>query len=211
MFGWFKKQKAEEVQKPVAPEVLGLRLGGAFELDDLRLKIIEPSLTIEGASRTQIIKAVGEVKLDNQSRLVRFYTDDEGYVQILQNGTSEADIVEVKLWYFYESKPIDTDKQWEELLATGVVQPSQTLEGNQFEKVWENVRPVPMTETTWDQSGNITKTDQFVMVYEREAQDDLFESLVVSAEEIVVNNQLERCVVTSTGINLTPTDFALIS
>lgn len=211
MFGWFKKQKDEKPQAPQAPEVIGLRLGGAFELDDLRLKIIEPSLVIEGAARTQIIKAVGEVKLDNQTRLLRYYTDDEGYLQILQHGNQEADIEEVKLWYFYESKPIDTDAQWQSLLDNDVVQSYKELEGHRFSKVWDNIRPVPMTEITWDQSGNITTTDQFVMVYEREAETDLFESLLVSAEESIVNNQHVRSVVTSTGINLTPTDFTLIS
>ena len=99
MFGWFKKQKDEKPLAPQAPEVIGLRLGGAFELDDLKLKIIEPSLVIEGAARTQIIKAVGEVKLDNQTRLLRYYTDDEGYLQILQHGNQEADIEEVKLFF----------------------------------------------------------------------------------------------------------------
>ena len=87
----------------------------------------------------------------------------------------------------------------------------KTLEEQVFTKVWENTRPVPMTETTWDQSGNMTTTDQFVMVYERQVSDDLFESLLVSGEETIVNNQHDRSVVTSTGINLTPTDFTLIS
>ncbi|MGB1321581.1 MAG: YjfK family protein [Vibrio gallaecicus] len=211
MFGWFKKQKEEKPQLPQAPEVLGLRLGGAFELDDLKLKIIEPNLIIEGAARTQIIKAVGEVKLDNQSRLLRYYTDDEGYLQVLQHGKDESGIEEVKLWYFYESKPIDTQTQWQTALDNDVVMAEKTLEDQVFTKVWENSRPVPMTETTWDQSGNMTTTDQFVMVYEREASEDLFESLLISAEEAIVNNQHERCIVTSTGINLMPTDFTLIS
>ncbi|MFA0568114.1 YjfK family protein [Vibrio gallaecicus] len=211
MFGWFKKQKEEKPQRSQAPEVLGLRLGGAFELDDLKLKIIEPDLTIEGAARTQIIKAVGEVKLDSQSRLLRYYTDDEGFLQILQHGTDESGVEEVKLWYFYESKPIDTQARWQAVLDNEIVTAEKTLEEQVFTKVWENTRPVPMTETTWDQSGNMTTTDQFVMVYERQVSDDLFESLLVSGEETIVNNQHDRSVVTSTGINLTPTDFTLIS
>lgn len=210
MFDWFKKKKPEEPQKPLPPEVLGLRLGGAFELDDLKFKIIEPSLIIEGAARTHLIKAVGEVQLDSQSRLIRYYTDDDGYIQILQEGNTDADIVEVKLWYFYESKPVDTQAQWDQWLNHDIVQSSWSLEGHHFDKVWENIKPVPMTETTWDQDGNTSITDQFVMVYEREAEENLHESLLVCGEEVINNNRAERCVVISTGVHLSPTDFKLM-
>ncbi len=52
MFDWFKKKKTPETPLPHSPEILGLRLGGAFELDDLKLRLIEPDLIIEGAART---------------------------------------------------------------------------------------------------------------------------------------------------------------
>ncbi|MCG7496403.1 YjfK family protein [Vibrio sp. Of7-15] len=210
MFDWFKKKEPTEPSKPQSPEVLGLRLGGAFELDDLKLKIIEPSLIIEGAARTHLIKAVGEVQLDSQSRLIRYYTDDDGYIQILQQGNTDADVVEVKLWYFYETKPVDTQEQWDQWINHDIVQSKWELEGHQFNKVWENIKPVPMTETTWDQDGNTSITDQFVMIYDREADTNLYESLLVCGEEVIENNRAERCIVLSTGIDLSPTDFKLM-
>ncbi|UXI03148.1 YjfK family protein [Photobacterium sp. TY1-4] len=209
MFNWFKKKNVEP-QQPDAPEILGLRLGGAFELDDLKLRLIEPDLIIEGAARTQLIKAVGEVLLDEQTRLLRYYTDDDGFVQVLTHGTGDSDVSEVKLYYFYDSKPIDTDTAWEHLLNDQLVQPHWELEGHTFDKVWENTRPVVMTEKTWQENGTITETDQFVMIYDRSIGNDIFESLFVAGEEKIIHHRAERALVLSTGMNLTPTDFKLI-
>ncbi|MEH6531768.1 MAG: YjfK family protein [Photobacterium frigidiphilum] len=210
MFNWFKKKTTPEVSVPKSPEILGLRLGGAFELDDLKLRLIEPDLVIEGASRTQLIKAVGVVQLDEQTRLIRYYTDDEGFIQVLTQGETEADVSEVKLYYFYDTKPIDTESEWKHLLHNQIVQPTWELEGYTFDKVWDNSKPVAMTEKTWLENGSISETDQFVMIYEREVGNDIFESVLVSGEEKIIHNRAERCLSTSTGINLSPTDFKLI-
>lgn len=210
MFDWFKKKTNTPPPVEKGPEILGLRLGGAFELDDLKLKLIEPLLTIEGAARTQLIKAVGEIQLDEQTRLIRYYTDDDGFIQVLTHGDSEADVSEVKLYYFYESQPIDTPAQWRQLLDHKIVQPQWELDGQVFDKVWDNSRPVAMTEKTWLENGSITQTDQFVMIYERDCGEDQFESLLVAGEEKIYQNQAERSLATSTGFNLLPTDFTLI-
>ncbi|WP_413285107.1 YjfK family protein [Vibrio sp. MA40-2] len=208
MFDWFKKkQQAEPVR---SPEVLGFRLGGAVELDDLKFRLIEPDLTIEGAARTQLIKAVGQVELDQQTRLLRFYTDDDGYFQVLQNGTTDADVMEVKLVYFYQTKPIDTEQQWENWLATELLLANQMLDGQEFYKAWDNERPVAMTEKTWFEDGSVSETDQFVMVYEREINAELFEGLQLIAEEKLENNQLQRSVVFSTSVDVSPTDFNIV-
>lgn len=209
MFSWLKK-KIENAPPPtqdLPPEVIGLRLGGAIELDDLKFRLMEPFLTIEQATRTQLIKAVGEVKLDAQTRLLRFYTDDDAYVQVLQSGSTDADVTEVKLFYFFETKPIDTQASWDDTLKNKIVQPECTLNGFTFEKVWDNVHPVAMTEKTWAEDGSTSTTDQFVMVYERQAGEDVFESLLVSAEEVILDGRAERCIVLSTGVTLSQTDF----
>ncbi|WP_036830364.1 DUF2491 family protein, partial [Photobacterium sanctipauli] len=145
-----------------------------------KLRLIEPDLIIEGAARTQLIKAVGEVKLDEQTRLLRYYTDDDGFIQVLLHGESEADISEVKLYYFYETKPIDSQDQWQQLLDNTLVQDNWQLEGHDFAKAWDNTRPVAMTEKTWHENGKVSETDQFVMIYEREAADNQFEFLLVA-------------------------------
>lgn len=84
MFSKLFKKKAPE--KPKVPEVMGLYLGGSFELDNLKLSLLEPSLTIEGAARSQLIQAVGEAPLDTGGTLLRFYTDDDAFLQVVLDG-----------------------------------------------------------------------------------------------------------------------------
>ncbi len=210
MFDWFKKKTEAQPEQPSAPEILGLRLGGAFELDDLKFRMFEPHLTIEGASRTQLIQAVGEVQLDHQTKLLRYYTDDDGYLQVLLQGEGDSGVAEVKLFYFYETKPIDVNATWDRWIEQDLVQPSQQLEGHQFHKVWDNDKPVAMTEKTYHSNGTVSETDQFIMLYERDAAPDVAESLLISCEESIEKGTVERCVTFITGINVSPTDFSVI-
>lgn len=212
MFDWFKKKTAPAPTLPNTPEVLGLRLGGVVEFDDLALRLIEPHVIFEGAARSQIIQAVGEVTLDDNSRLLRFYTDDEGFIQVLQQGgTEDSHVIDVKLWYFYQTQAVDTQSNWDDLLQNGIVRSEWSLEGETFDKVWHNERPVAMTEKTWNAGTQYpSETDQFIMLYQRQVNDSLDEFVMISAEEKLIFNEQERALVISTGINLTPTDFKVI-
>ena len=64
--------KKEVVTKPKAPEIMGLYLGGSFELDPLKLRLIEPELMIEKAASQHLIQAVGEVNLDTVAKFCAF-------------------------------------------------------------------------------------------------------------------------------------------
>ncbi|WP_154140156.1 YjfK family protein [Photobacterium damselae] len=213
MLNWIKSKLSppeETLAKLDIPEVLGLRLGGAFEIDKLFLQLIEPNLTIEHAAVTQLIQAVGEVKLDDHTRLLRFYTDDDGFIQILQHGTTDADVSEVRMFYFYESKPIDTKRKWEHLLSHDLIQKCWELDDQSFKKAWDNDRPVAMVEHTWYKDGSKDQTDQFVMIFERKLDNGQYEGLMACAEEKIINNNIERSLITSTSFELTPTSFTVI-
>ncbi len=213
MFSKFFKK--EEKAKPAAPEIMGLRLGGAFELDTLKLRLIEPHLIIEGAAKTQLIQAVGMVKLDQSSTMLRFYTDDDSFVQVILNGgMTENHIEDVKLWYFYETKSVSSDSDWNRLLDGEISQPTYSLEGHAFDRVWddvgENSPPIAMTETTYAEDEGKSDTDQFMMLYERNISEDLDEYVIVSGEEKIIDYRADRCLVISTGFNLRSEDITII-
>ena len=204
----------EQDKKPKAPEIMGLYLGGSFELDALKLKLIEPQLTIEGAANQHIIQAVGEVHLDSGGKILRFYTDDDAFLQvILDGGDTESHITDVKLWYFYNTKTIGNDSQWQTALSTGISQPEYSLDGQSFTRVWDAVGeespPVAMTEKTFELDGDTSETDQFIMLYERPLGNDQFETLLVSGEEKRINNNFDRCLVISTGFDIEPADITI--
>ncbi|MGS2721930.1 YjfK family protein [Paraglaciecola aestuariivivens] len=213
MFSKFfgKKDQAPQVK---APEIMGLYLGGSFELDPLKLRLIEPQLMIEKAASQHIIQAVGEVHLDTGGKILRFYTDDDAFLQVvLDGGDTENHITDVKLWYFYQTKTIGSETQWKDTIAQQVSKPSYQLEEHQYQRVWDAVGdespPVAMTEQTYEEDGDISETDQFVMLYERQLADDLNETLLVSAEEKLINNNFDRCLVISTGFDIAQADIRI--
>lgn len=206
--------KKSTPKKPKAPEIMGLYLGGSFELDHLKLSLLEPELTIDSAARSQLIQAVGEAHLDTGGSMLRFYTDDDAFLQVvLDGGTSENHITDVKLWHFYDTQTIGNEAQWQTCLNTMISQPTYTLEGKVFTRVWEAVGsespPVAVTETTYEEDGDVSKTDQFMMLYERPLDNDRVETLLVVGEEKQVGNNLDRCLVISTGFDIQPADITI--
>jgi hypothetical protein len=210
MFNFFKKKTppAPSINKP---EVMGLCIGSSFDIDKLSFQLILGELVIAGIADTQLIQAAGRVDLGS-STLLRFYTDDEAWLQVVCEGEeSEEYIVDVTLFHYYDTLNVDAS-QWDELLKHKIGAPSYSLEGHEYQRVWTSTStyhpPVAMQEKTYDQSNNIDETDQFVMLFERELSDGSFEQLYLSGEEIVNdNNQLERCLVISTGVKLAPTQI----
>ncbi|MFT4993204.1 MAG: hypothetical protein ACI965_000222 [Paraglaciecola sp.] len=208
----FGKKKPENKAK--APEIMGLYLGGSFELDPLKLKLIQPHLVIDSAASHHLIQAVGEVHLDTGGKILRFYTDDDAYLQVvLDGGDTENHISDVKLWYFYETKTIGSDSQWQKMLKSGISQPTYTIDDYEYQRVWDAVGeespPVAMTEKTYEEDGDTSETDQFVMLYERLIDEDNVETLIVSGEEKLVNNNFDRCRVISTGFNIQQADITI--
>ncbi|MCC2614924.1 YjfK family protein [Aestuariibacter halophilus] len=199
---------------PKAPEIMGLYLGGSFELDPLRLRLLEPQLTIEGAADKHVIQAVGEVDLDTGGKILRFYTDDDAFLQVvLDGGMDQSNITDVKLWYFFDTQTVGSDQQWQSLLNAGISSPDYRLDDITFHRVWDAVGeqspPVAMREKTYETDGDISETDQFVMLYERPVGDNMTEALLVCGEEKLVGNNLDRCLVRSTGFDLRPSDIRI--
>ena len=206
LFG--KKKETFSIDKP---NIMGLCVGSSFDLDMLSFQLILSELVISSVADTQLIQAAGKVDLGSTT-LFRFYTDDEAWLQVVcEGGTGQEDIVDVTLFHYYDTLNVDQHR-WNTLLDREIGTPTYTLEGNLYHRVWTSVSeyhpPVAMQEKTYDESNEASETDQFVMLFERELSDGTFEQLYLSAEETLNdNNQLERCLVISTGIKLTPTQI----
>jgi hypothetical protein len=206
--------KKDTAKTPKAPEIMGLYLGGSFQIDPLKLKLIEPSLIIDSPASSHIIQAVGEVNLDSGGKILRFYTDDDAFLQVvLDGGMTENHITDVKLWYFYDTKTVGSDSQWQQLLKNDISQPQYGLEGQSYQRVWDAVGdispPVAMTEKTYEEDADVSETDQFVMLYERALEDNNVEALLVSGEEKLVGQNLDRCLVISSGFNIEQADITI--
>lgn len=206
-------RQAEEV-KPSAPEIMGLYLGGSFEIDALKLKLIQPELIIDNAASQHLIQAVGEAHLDTGGKILRFYTDDDAFLQVvLDGGDTENHITDVKLWYFHDTQTVGNEQEWKQQLKQGISVPEYTIESQSYQRVWNGVSdlspPVAMTEKTWEEDGDTSETDQFVMLYERPLNNQEFEFIMVSGEEKIVGNNADRCIVISSGFNIEAADIRI--
>lgn len=213
MFNSFFKNKPKENPLADTPSIMGLRLGGSFEIDPLLIKMIQGCLIIDGAESTYIIKASGIASLDG-SWIFRFYTDDDAFIQVItEGGKAEEHVVDVKLFHFYDTQDVSSQELWDELLYKKIGNETYELEGHTFHRVWTSVgdyhNPVYVQEKTYDSEGDSSVTDQFIMLFERPISDGNTESLFLSAEETQENGNLTRCLVLSTGITLTPSQLTV--
>jgi hypothetical protein len=210
MFNFFKK-KPPPVPSINKPEVMGLCVGSSFDIDKLAFQLILEELVISGIADTQLIQGAGRVDLGS-SVLLRFYTDDEAWLQVVcEGGELEENIVDVTLFHYYDTLHVNA-AEWDDMLANKIGAPTYSLEGREYERVWTSIAtyhpPVAMQEKTFDDTNDISETDQFVMLFERALNDGSFEQLYLSGEESLNdNNQLERCLVISTGVKLTSTQI----
>ena len=214
VFDFFKKKNKTESQMQL-PEIMGLHLGGSFEVDSLLLRLIDDKLVTNGIAPTQIIEAAGLVELDGNF-IFRFYTDDDAFLQVVADGgKTENDVIDVKLFHFFSTDAINSQSTWDQLLEHDMGGGEYQFEGNSYRRVWESLDsrhpPVHMHETTYADLGkDVSNTDQFTMLYERVISDELVESLFLSAEEKMVSDtQLDRCLVISTGISLMPSQLTI--
>ncbi|GLR71921.1 YjfK family protein [Agaribacter marinus] len=210
MFNLFKKKQVDKpsIQKP---EVMGLCIGSSFDIDKLSFQLILDQLVIKDVADTQLIQAAGKVDLGS-SILLRFYTDDEAWLQVVcEGGVAEENVVDVTLFHYFDTLHVNTS-EWNTLLNQKIGVPVYVFEGHEYQRVWTSTTeyhpPVAMQEETFDETNEISKTDQFVMLFERELGDGSFEQLYLSGEETLNDsNQLEHCLVISTGIKLSPTQI----
>ncbi|MDU0113842.1 YjfK family protein [Psychrosphaera aquimarina] len=207
-----KKEKVNPLDN--APSIMGLRIGGSFDIDPLLLRLTEGELTISGCAPTQIIQAAGIVDLDG-TWVYRFYTDDEAYLQVItEGGQNDEHVVDVKLFHFYDTQDIESKPLWDEILNTKIGTPTYQLESQTFERVWTSAsdyhNPVHMAEKTFDETGESSETDQFTMLFERPISGNNTESLFISAEEKLEEaGYLSRCLVISTGISISSAQITI--
>ena len=79
-----------------------------------------------------------------------------------------------------------------------------------FGMLWvKNHHRLPLPKKTWEEDGDVSETDQFMMLYEREIDNDRTESLLVAGEEKIVGANADRCLVISTGFDIQPSDIRI--
>ena len=117
------------------------------------------------------------------------------------------------LFHFYDTQDVPTQAIWDSLLNDKIGAATYQLEGHSFNRVWTSAsdyhNPVHVEERTYDETGESSTTDQFIMLFERPISENDTESLFLSAEESIEEGNITRCFVLSTGITLSPSQLSV--
>lgn len=212
-FDFFKKKK-----KPSLPAPLNLRLGGAAELDLLPFQMMREQLHFNLPEGAQTIEAIGFIDLGAGASISRFYTADDGFIQVSTTGGYKTEnIDDIKLFMFEKTHNISSQKGadlWASESGT-IGRPEFILEGTVYNRVWDagvsgKIEPVKLTETvhTREEGAEPYEVDHLAMLYQRqipgtERFEYLFSSLEFTSED-------EATAVVSLGIDLDLTSMSIM-
>ena len=210
IFDWLKSQKDDKESKIAVPSPLNLRVGCAVELDFLPWKMLGEQLHCALPEGLQIIEAAGFVDLGAGASLCRFYTSDDGFIQISTTGGYEAQhIDDIKFFVFTQTHNIASQSGvnlW--VSDDGLIGKRQfQLDDTIYQRVWDEavpdvIEPVRFTETVHNRDSAIATydVDHLAMLYQRSVSDDLrCEYLLASLE---FSGEDEATAVVSLGIDL---------
>ena len=215
IFDFFKKKKEK---KTTLPTPLNLRMGGAAELDLLPFQLIRDKLHFNLPEGAQTIEAAGFIDLGAGASISRFYTADDGFIQISTTGGYETqNIDDIKLFMFEQTHNIASQKGadlWASESGT-IGRPEFILENTVYDRVWDaevsgKIEPVKLTETvhTREAGAEPYEVDHLAMLYQRQVPEtDRYEYLLASLEFTCED---EATAVVSLGIDLDLTSMSIM-
>lgn len=210
IFDWLKSDKDDKNSKTVMPSPLNLRLGSAVELDLLPLQVIREQLRCTLPEGAQIIEAAGFIDLGAGASLCRFYTSDDGFIQISTKcGYKNQHIDDIKFFIFTQTHNTTSQSGVDVWVSEkGLIGKAQfQLEETIYQRVWDDmvpgaIEPVSFTETVHNRDSSVATydVDHLAMLYQRPVSDgDRYEYLLASLE---FSGEDEATAVVSLGFDL---------
>ncbi len=212
IFDFFKKKKEEYA----LPAPLNLRLGGAVLLDLLPFQLIKDNLHFNLPEGAQTIEAVGFIDLGGGAAISRFYTADDGFIQISSTGGYETqNIDDIKLFMFEQTHNITSQRGVDLWVSdSGTIgRPEFILENTLYKRVWDKevsgrIEPVKLTEVVHTKEEGSYEVDHLAMLYQQViAGSERYEYLLSSLE---FTSEDEATAVVSLGIDLDLTSMDIM-
>ncbi len=207
IFDWFKSKKEDSVS---LPSPLNLRLGSAVELDLLPFQMMREKLGFTLPEGLQTIEAAGFIDLGAGSALSRFYTADDGFIQISTSGGYETqNIDDIKFFVFTQTHNIASQSGINLWVSEGGLIGDKRFQLDEalYQRVWDEtipgrIEPVSFTETVHSRDESIASydVDHLAMLYQRQIiGSDRYEYLLTSLE---FSGENEATAVVSLGFDL---------
>ena len=220
IFDLFRKKKVrkKKAEKPSLPAPLNLRPGGAAELDLLPFRLMAEHLHFTLPQGAQTIEAAGFINLGGGAAICRFYTADDGFIQVSTTGGYETqNIDDIKLFAFEQTHNIASQRGVDLWVSDSgsIGRPEFVLENTVYKRVWDaevsgKIEPVKLTETvhTREAGAEPYDVDHLTMLYQRQIpNNDRYEYLLASLE---FTDDDEATAVVSLGVDLNLTSMSIM-
>lgn len=178
IFNFFKdKSKHQDDRSRLLPErgPLEVSLGGALDMDFLSLEGEfagqETAMPIP-KSGPFIVTGYGEVRLDENTVLSRYYDDEHRIVQVMSEGEGGDAVRDISFYMPWDTVVPAGAGEWDRWTGhDGLIgQPAYDADGIIFERFWssgpERAEPVQFVETV-DTSRSVRQIHQTCMLYSR--------------------------------------------
>ena len=213
MFDFLKKK---EEPRPALPAPLNLRLGSAVELDLLPFQMLSNQLEFELPDGVQTIEAAGFIDLGAGAALSRFYTADDGFIQVSTTGGYEtANINDIKLFVFEQTENIASQRGVDLWVSDSgkIGRPEFVLENRVYQRVWDaevpgKIEPVKLTEEVHTKTEGTYEVDHLAMLYQRQVPESKRYEYVLASLEFTSED--EATSVVSLGVDLDLTSISVM-
>lgn len=201
MLGRFFKNLTGAEEPELAPSPLGIRIGQAFYVDPLAVRLLGSQSRLDLPETSLIVAARGLIDLGDGSFVHRYYTEDNTMVQAVTNGGhAEENVVEVTLYRPFNSfYPNEGDRpawsQWEAKLRSVRL---ALDDGTVYDRLWFAETPGPADLVTFSEAVRDAededarrRVDQRVMLFQRRLDSGKPEFLLTSIETIPTGRSVE--------------------
>lgn len=184
-----------KASQPVMKGPLGLHLNAAFTLDTLLFRLSADRLLTQLPGEAYTIAASGVIDAGAGCRIYRYYTSGDEYLQInTTGGIAREHIDDIKLFLYHDSFGISAEKEWKNKIgAASIGKPALQWCEQHWHRIFNqneegNVEPVYLLEHVENNQGEKWEVHNFVMAYQRNATDDMYEYLLLSGEETLIDD-----------------------
>ena len=218
MIGLLKKWLGRSDLSAPAKGPLGLHLHAGFTIDLLLFRLCENELLVSLPGEAFTVGACGTVDLGAGCMIHRYYTSGDEFLQIsTTGGIAPENIDDIKLFVYEDSTGISNEKNWrEKLRASAMGKPTLRWQNHDWQRVFNaeetgDVAPIYTLETVHNPGEKHWDVHNFMMAYQREVVDGVFEYLLLNGEETFnAQNQPEWIYSRALGLDIPLTSLSVI-
>lgn len=188
MTGFFSRLFGNQAAPTLTRGPLGLHKQAGFTLDTLMFRLCEDQLQISIPGEMYTVSACGTFDLGAGSAIHRYYTSGDEFLQISTTGGQESEnIDDIKLFVYQDSSGISSANAWQDTLSS-LGDRQIRWQNATWQRVFNaeeagRIAAIHAIENVVNAEGECWDVHNFMMAYQRQVSEELFEYLLLTGEE----------------------------